>query len=127
MRLQPRRLTLVPKSRLRLRLPSEEVASYLALAGSTLDLDGSALAVGIPRVESLRLEASLVARLVTIGQLIELGPFEEIARRQLRSLGVSAELSFIPEADPARKAARPAASSGSRTGGSSATPSGSTG
>ena len=53
-RLQPRRLTLVPQSRLRLRLPSEEVATYLALAGTDLDLDGDRLSVGIPRVEPLR-------------------------------------------------------------------------
>src|SRR3954451_5091401 len=39
-RLGPRRLSLVPPSRLRLRLPAEEIAPYLALAGSVLDLDG---------------------------------------------------------------------------------------
>lgn len=102
-RLQPRRLTLVPQSRLRLRLPSEEVAPYLALAGSRIDLEGDALSVGIPRVEPLRPAASLVARLVTIGRLTEPGPFEESVRRQLRSLGVAAEPSFLPEADPARE------------------------
>ena len=101
-RLAPRRLTLVPQSRLRLRLPSEEVATYLALAGSTLDLDGDRMMVGIPRVEPLRPAASLVSRLVTIGRLIEPGPFEESIRRQLRSLGVSAEPSFVPESSPSR-------------------------
>lgn len=103
LRLQPRRLTLVPQSRLRIRLPSEDVAAYLALAGSNLDLDGDRLSVGIPRVESLRPAATLSARLVTIGRLVDPHPFEESARRQLESLGVSAELSFVPEADPSRE------------------------
>ena len=106
LRLVPRRLTLVPQSRLRLRLSSEEVASYLPLAGATLDLEGDCLSVGIPRVEPLRPAPALVARLVTIGRLIEPGPFEESARRQLAALGVSAEASFVPESDPAR-AGRP--------------------
>ena len=106
LRLAPRRLTLVPQSRLRLRLPSEEIASYLALAGSRIELEGAPLSVGIPRVEPLRPAPALAARLVTIGRLVEPGSFEESIRRQLRSLGVSAETEFVPEADPAR-AGRP--------------------
>lgn len=102
-RLAPRRLTLVPQSRLRLRLPSEEVATYLALAGSFLDLDGDRVSVGIPRVEPLRPTPTLAARLVTIGHFVDPGPFEESVRRQLESLGVSAEPSFVPEADPSRE------------------------
>ena len=100
LRQAPRRLTLVPQSRLRLRLPSEEVAMYLALAGATLDLEGSRLAVGIPRIESLRPTPVLSARLVTIGRLIEPAEFEASARRQLAALGVSARLEFVPEAEP---------------------------
>jgi len=106
LRLAPRRLTLVPQSRLRLRLPSEEVATYLALAGATLELEGSRLAVGIPRVESLRPAPDLAARLVTIGRLIEPAEFEASALRQLTALGVSARPEFVPEADPTR-AGRP--------------------
>lgn len=106
LRLAPRRLTLVPQSRLRLRLPSEEVAPYLALAGSTLDLEGSRLSVGIPRVESLRPAADLSARLVTIGRLTEPPEFDASALRQLSALGVSARPEFLPEADPTR-AGRP--------------------
>src|ERR1700733_3363319 len=63
-RYQPRRLTLVPQSRLRLRLPSEEISSYLALAGSRIELEGSFLSVGIPRVETLSPSTNLMSRLV---------------------------------------------------------------
>ena len=101
-RLQPRRLTLVPQSRLRLRLPSEEIASYLALAGSRLDLEGAVLSIGIPRVETLRASTSLASRLVTIGRLIEPEAFEESVHRQLASFGVSATASLVPSTDPSR-------------------------
>ncbi len=103
MHLEPRRLTLVEGSRLRLRLPSEEVTTYLALAGVTLDLDGSKLAVGIPRVEGLRPAPALLARLVTIGQTMDPGPFLATARRQLSDLGVSASPEFLADAHPDRE------------------------
>jgi len=101
-RLVPRWLTLVPQSRLRLRLPSEEIASYLALAGSRIELEGAFLSVGIPRVEPLRAATNLTSRLVTIGRLVEPGPFEESVRRQLASYGVSAVASFVPSTDLSR-------------------------
>ncbi len=102
-RLQPRRLTLVPQSRLRLRLPAEEIAPYLVLAGSRIELEGDHLAVGIPRVEPLRPSANLTARLVTIGQIIEPGAFEESLGRQLAGYGVSAKAKIQPSTDPERK------------------------
>jgi CRISPR-associated protein Cas6 len=103
MRLGPRRLTLVPQSRLRLRLPTEEIGTYLALAGKVLDLDGSRLAVGLPHIEMLRPAANLSARVVTIGRVVEPGAFAASLRRQLAELGVSAEPSFPPSPDPSRR------------------------
>jgi CRISPR-associated protein Cas6 len=101
-RLEPRRLTLVPQSRLRLRLPSEEIATYLALAGTRLELDGNFLSVGIPRVELLRPAANLVSRLVTIGHHLDPELFVASARAQLARLGVAAELGLVPSSDPDR-------------------------
>ena len=40
------------RSRLKLRLPPEEIAPYIALAGEELDLDGHHLRVGIPSVHA---------------------------------------------------------------------------
>jgi Cas6 Crispr len=115
-RQEPRRLTLVPQSRLRLRMPIEEIATYLALVGTEIDLDGSRLRVGFPdnvrgpdgsrhkvepiRVEQLRPSSELSSRLVTIGQISESSAFEESLRRQLVGLGVAAEPSFLPSTDP---------------------------
>jgi CRISPR-associated protein Cas6 len=89
-------LSLIEASRLRLRLPSEEVAAYLALAGSSLDLDGQGLRVGIPRVESLNPSASLGARLVTFRHALDPITFEADVRRELDRLGVAGTLGFVP-------------------------------
>ncbi len=110
--LEPRRLTLVPQSRLRLRLPSEEIAPYLALAGAALDLDGARLRVGIPHVESLRPAANLSSRIVTIGHRKEPEAVVESLGRQLSELGISAEPGFVPsphpdhEGEPSRRVVR---------------------
>jgi hypothetical protein len=115
-RQDPRRLTLVPQSRLRLRMPIEEIATYLALVGTEIDLDGSRMRVGFPRivrgpdgtrqtvepirVEQLRPSSELSSRLVTIGQISESAAFEESLRRQLTGFGVAAEPSFLLSTDP---------------------------
>jgi CRISPR-associated protein Cas6 len=101
-RVEPRRLTLVPQSRLRLRLPSDEIGRYLEVAGRTLDLDGARLAVGVPRVEPLRPAPRLMSRLVTIGRLIEPEEVADSLRRQLAGLGIAGELGFLPSPDPNR-------------------------
>src|SRR4051812_8329953 len=59
---QPRRLDLVPQSKLRLRLPSEEIGRYLELGGQTLEIEGSRLKVGLPRVEPLLASPDLFSR-----------------------------------------------------------------
>ncbi len=102
MRLGPRRLTLVPGSRLRLRMPSEEIGAYLALAGSRLDLEGSPLRVGLPRVEPLRAAPSLGSRLVTIGRHAEPSALSDSLRAQMAGLGVEGDLSLQPSPDPSR-------------------------
>lgn len=115
-RREPGRLTLVPQSRLRLRMPSDEISAYLALVGTGIDLDGSRLMVGFPRVlrgpegpertleavrvEPLRPAVEVWSRLVTLGQIREPEAFGESLRRQLAGLGVAAEPSFLPSTDP---------------------------
>lgn len=109
----PARLTLVPQSRLRLRIPGELIGDYLALVGQRLDLDGAPLTVGMPprpgrpggavaavRVEPLRPAAVLASRLVTLGQIQDAEAFGESLRRQLAGLGVAAEPVFLPSTDP---------------------------
>jgi len=98
----PRLLTLVPQSKLRLRMPSEAIGEYLAIAGAALDLDGASLRVGVPRMEPLTPSPLLTSRLVTIGRLSEPGAFAASVRDQLSSMGVAGELAFLPSNDPDR-------------------------
>lgn len=95
-------LRLVPQSRLRLRMPSEEIGAYLPLGDARLDLDGSVVRVGAPRAEPLRPWPALTSRLVTIGHHRDPGEFLDSVLRQLSGLGVRARPSFLPSPDPAR-------------------------
>ena len=45
----PRVMSLTEWSRLKLRLPSEQIAPYIAVAGQSLELDGHHVRVGIPQ------------------------------------------------------------------------------
>lgn len=112
MNLEPRRLTLVPQSKLRLRLPSEEIGGFLAIAGATLELDGDRIQVGVPRVEALVPTAALRSRLVTFKRSVEPVAFEETVRRHLEKLGIRAQAALVAETrtpragQPARRVLR---------------------
>ena len=99
-RTTPGVLSLIPGSRLRLRLRSEELAPYIALAGTTLEIEGHRVRVGVPRVESLVSAANLASRLVVIRGLIEQSAFEAGVRRHLTELGVGGEVEFVPSQEP---------------------------
>lgn len=60
------RLHLVPSGSLRLRLPTDRIATVLALPGQTLDVAGAHVTVGAPTVHRLVSAASLDARLVVV-------------------------------------------------------------
>lgn len=76
-------LQLDERSRLRLRMPADEIPRYLALAGKLLDIGGHHVRVGVPTVQALRPAATLRARLVTIKGFREPQPFLEAVRRKL--------------------------------------------
>ncbi|MGE0681647.1 MAG: type I-MYXAN CRISPR-associated protein Cas6/Cmx6 [Candidatus Binatia bacterium] len=85
-------LHLTDSSRLILRLPDDQIRTYLKLAGKKLEIDGHSLRVGVPEVRTLRPTASLRARLVTIKGFLEETSFLEAAKRQLQSLEVNGDL-----------------------------------
>lgn len=100
MRTAPGVLSLADYSSLRLRLPSEEIAPYIALAGHELDLEGYRFRVGIPRVESLIPAPNLASRLVTFRGSLAPERFEAHAREELSRLGIKAEPSLVPSEQP---------------------------
>ncbi len=88
-------LRLTEGSRLKLRLPSEEIAPYIAVAGQILDMDGHHVRVGIPRVESLTPSANLAARLVTFHHAMDPTAFEADVRRELTRLEIAASPQLV--------------------------------
>jgi CRISPR-associated protein Cas6 len=93
-------LSLTNRSRLKLRLPSEEIAPFIALAGRELDLEGHHLRVGIPQVESLTPAANLASRLVTFRNALDPTRFEADVRRELARLEIVATPQLVPSSRP---------------------------
>lgn len=86
----PGKLQLLPSSLLTIRLPSTDIGQLLILAGQSLDVAGSRVMVGIPRVFPLKPRPALRSRLVTIKSFKDDGGgFEGALRRQLVALAVS--------------------------------------
>jgi CRISPR-associated protein Cas6 len=108
----PRVLRLTDGSRLKIRLPSEEIAPYIAVAGLELDLEGHHVRVGIPRVESLTPSANLAARLVTFHHAMDPTAFEADVRRELTRMEISGTAQLVPatrakfEGQPLRRVIR---------------------
>jgi CRISPR-associated protein Cas6 len=96
----PGLLNLIDGSRLKIRLPSEELAPFIAVAGQVLDLEGHHVRVGIPRVENLTPAANLAARLVTFHHATEPIAFEADVRRELARLEIAATPRLVPATRP---------------------------
>lgn len=100
----PEMIGLQPAGALRLRVPTDKIAMLLALAGTTLDVQGSAIRLSAPAVQVLKPTAALDARLVVIRLTRGIDePFDRVAfnerfaaeaRRQLARLGVAGELTL---------------------------------
>jgi CRISPR-associated protein Cas6 len=92
-----------PRARLRFRLPADQIALLLPLAGQTLTVAGHAIRLGVPQVRPLVPAAALVARVVVIKGFLEPGPFLAAARRQLDALGVHGEVALPLTLNGSRK------------------------
>lgn len=91
-----RRLYLDSWSRFVLRIPRDLVAESLQLAGSRLDIDGSSVVVGSPRVVPLKPRAVLWSRLVTIKGYVEPSSFLTAISEQLSAMGIRGRASLLP-------------------------------
>jgi CRISPR-associated protein Cas6 len=94
-------LTLDDRSRLKLRLPPEVIAPYIALAGQALELEGRRLQIGIPSVQGLVPAASLASRLVTFRHALTPSDLEQDVHRELGRLEISATPHLVPSNRPA--------------------------
>jgi CRISPR-associated endonuclease/helicase Cas3 len=93
-------LSLTRWSRLKIRLPAEQIAPYIAIAGKELDLDGHRARVGIPQVESLIPAPNLAARLVTIKHALTPEAFERGVQRELARMQIAGAPELVPATRP---------------------------
>ena len=80
-------LRIAPFSSLAFRLPVNEVAAYINLAGRTIEVGGQTLKIGVPSSHSLVPATALYAHLVTTRNGQDSYRFEQEIKRQLNSLG----------------------------------------
>ena len=97
---EPGVLSLTERSRLKVRLPAEGIAPYIAIAGQALELEGHRVQVGIPRVEALVPAANLAARMVTFHHAMDAEAFEADVRRELWRMEIAATPQLIPGKHP---------------------------
>ncbi len=90
-----RTVRLSPRSVLTIRAAADLYRDLLRLAGSRLDLGGARVALGLPRLRPLSPAPRLISRLVVIKGFLEEAAFLEAAKRQLRALGVQADVELV--------------------------------
>ncbi len=100
------KLALAPRSKLRLRLPVEQIPAVLSLAGKQLKIAGQQVRLSVPQVAALTPAASVGAHLVAIKGFTEPGLFVEAVRRQLDDLKVAGEAG-IPLIESGPRAGEP--------------------
>ena len=84
-----RQMQLTRSSRLTLRVASTDIASWLGLAGKTLEIGGSKVQIGVPEIRSLIAATALRSRLVTTKNCQDQTRFEAELNRQMKALGLS--------------------------------------
>lgn len=89
---------------LHIRVEVQWMPQFLTLAGKTLELNGHAIRLGIPRPFLLKPASSLYSRLVAIKGFTEVEPFKEAVQRQLSKMGIPAQV--IMPADSQGKPSR---------------------
>lgn len=77
---------------LKLRAPSSLYPTLVQLAGSSLNIDGCRISLGVPSAHPLQPASRAWARLVVIKGYTEPEPFREAARSQLDAMEVDGEL-----------------------------------
>lgn len=98
------------RSSLRLRLPAEQIAAVLPLAGKKLEVLGHAIRLGVPRVMPIIPASALIARLVTIKKsnrqdragthgYMEPAAFLDAARRELERQSIAGQADIPLVAD----------------------------
>ena len=81
-------------SRLKLRMPADELPLYLTLAGKSIDVDGHALRLGVPNPYLLKPKTAVYSHLVTTKNCQEEVRFKAEMEKQMLSLGIEGKLAI---------------------------------
>jgi CRISPR-associated protein Cas6 len=84
-------IRLFDKSRLRIRLPAEEIGTALALTGQSLEIDGATIRLRAPVVEPLYPVTALRAKVVVYKEPLAPMAFLEWTRKRLDEIGIQGE------------------------------------
>lgn len=93
------KINLKDYSRLRIRLPSEQVPLVYPLAGKQFTIGVHNIVLGIPQIFTLSSASQLRSRLVVIKGYQEPESFIAAAQRQLEKLGIKGNLSISTNSD----------------------------
>lgn len=89
---QHRRLRLCPWSNLRLRVHVEQIANWIPLSGQRIEIEGTAIRLGAPRVLPLIPARAVLCRIASIKGYMDEANFRQAVRRQLNALGVCVDV-----------------------------------
>ncbi|MDD5703876.1 MAG: type I-MYXAN CRISPR-associated protein Cas6/Cmx6, partial [Dehalococcoidales bacterium] len=92
-----RYLVISGNSFLTIRLPSEEIATVLPIAGKTLRIGESDIHVGVPQTKVLVPSARVYSHLVVIKGFVEPEAFLEAVGRQLIKMDIKAKPSLVEQ------------------------------
>ncbi len=84
-----RQMQLTRSSRLTLRVASSDIASWLGLAGKTLEIGGARVQIGVPEIHAIIPATALRSRLVTTKNCQDQTRFEAELHRQMKALGLN--------------------------------------
>jgi CRISPR-associated endonuclease/helicase Cas3 len=84
-------LRLNDRSCLRARVPADQIALVLPLAGRALEIGGRAITLGVPTVSALKPAAVLAARVVIYKNATEPSRFLDVTRRKLDEVKIDGE------------------------------------
>ncbi|MDW8266023.1 MAG: type I-MYXAN CRISPR-associated protein Cas6/Cmx6 [Gemmataceae bacterium] len=85
------RLRLTPRSHLRVRASAEDIRTVLGLAGQSLNIAGSVVRLGAPRLCKLEPAPRVVSHLVTYKHAQSVDDFLTTTRARLAELGISGQ------------------------------------
>ena len=96
-----RRLALNENSRLKIRIEANAIKDILPLVDKSLELNGSRIRIGVPKIQPIISAERLYSRLVIIKGFMDPDSFLDAACRQMESLDIECVVSLVSQEEKA--------------------------